>query len=129
MHIRKITILGLYTSIALIIFIIELAFPTLVPIPGIKLGLANVVILYVISNHTIKDAFLVLIMRIILATLLTGQAVSFLYSITGGILCFVVMAFVHKLVGRQYLYLTSIMGAIAHNILQIGVALFIMRLS
>lgn len=129
MHIRKITILGLYTSIALIIFIIELAFPTLVPIPGIKLGLANVVILYVISNHTIKDAFLVLIMRIILATLLTGQAVSFLYSITGGILCFVVMAFVHKLVGRQYLYLTSIMGAIAHNIGQIGVAFFIMRLS
>ena len=129
MHIRKITILGLYTSIALIIFIIELAFPTLVPIPGIKLGLANVVTLYVISNHTIKDAFLVLVMRIILATLLTGQAVSFLYSITGGILCFVVMAFVHKLVGRQYLYLTSIMGAIAHNIGQIGVAFFIMRLS
>ena len=129
MNIRKITILGLYTSIALIVFTIEASLPGLAPIPGIKLGLANIVTLYVISNHTIKDAFFVLIMRIVLAALLVGQGVSFLYSLIGGIFCFIVMVFVHKLVGGRYLYLTSIMGAIAHNIGQIGVAFFIIKLS
>lgn len=129
MSIRKIARLGLYTSIALIIFTIEAALPGLAPIPGIKLGLANIVTLYVLSNDSIKDAILVLIMRIILAALLAGQAVSFLYSLSGGILCLVAMAIVHRLVGRRYLYLTSIMGAVAHNIGQIGVAYFIMKLS
>ena len=129
MNIRKITILGLYTSIALIVFTIEASLPGIAPIPGIKLGLANIVTLYVISNHTNKDAFFVLIMRIVLAALLVGQGVSFLYSLIGGIFCFIVMVFVHKLVGGRYLYLTSIMGAIAHNIGQIGVAFFIIKLS
>ena len=129
MQTRRLTRLAMLAVIALTIFIIELRIPNPFPIPGVKLGLANIVTLYVISNHTNKDAFFVLIMRIVLAALLVGQGVSFLYSLIGGIFCFIVMVFVHKLVGGRYLYLTSIMGAIAHNIGQIGVAFFIIKLS
>ena len=61
MQTRRLTRLAMLAVIALTIFIIELRIPNPFPIPGVKLGLANIVTLYVISNHTIKDAFFVLL--------------------------------------------------------------------
>lgn len=129
MNVRKMAVLGLYTTIALTIFMIEAALPGLVPIPGIKLGLANIVTLFVLSRYSVKDALMVLIMRIILASVFAGQIVSFIYSLCGGLLCLLVTALVHKLIGKKYIYLTSVMGAVAHNIGQISAAYFVMRLS
>lgn len=129
MNIRKMAVLGLYTTIALTIFMIEAALPALAPVPGIKLGLSNIVTLFVISRYSAKEALLVLIMRIILASVLAGQAVSFLYSLCGGLLCLLVTALAHQILGRKYIYLTSIMGAVAHNIGQILAAFFIMKMS
>lgn len=129
MNIKKMTLLSLYTTIALTIFMIESMLPPLVPIPGIKLGLANIVTLFVLSRYQAKDAFLVLLIRILLATLIAGQAVSFLYSLSGGLLCLAVMISVNKLLGGRFIYLTSITGAIAHNMGQILAAFFVLRLS
>ncbi len=129
MNVRKMAVLGLYTTIALTIFMIEAALPGLVPIPGIKLGLANIVTLFVLSRYSVKDALMVLLMRIILAAVFAGQIVSFIYSLCGGLLCLIVTALVHKLIGKNYIYLTSVMGAVAHNIGQIAAAYFVMRLS
>lgn len=129
MNIKKMTVLSLYTTIALIIFMIESMIPPLVPIPGIKLGLANIVTLFVLSRYTSKDALLVLLVRIILATFFTGQAVSFLYSLSGGLFCLGIMTLINKILGGRYIYLTSMTGATAHNIGQILAAFFVLRLS
>lgn len=128
-HIRKLTLLSLYTAISLSIFMIEAALPPIVPIPGIKLGLANIITLFVLVKYSAKDAALVLFVRIIMATIFAGQAVSFIYSICGGIMCFTTMSLLNRMLGRKYIFLTSIAGAIAHNTGQILAAFFILRLS
>lgn len=129
MSTRKITTLALLATIALTIFMIEAAIPVPVPIPGVKLGLANIVTLLVISRYNAKDAALVLAVRIILASVFAGQMVSFLYSVCGGFLCLLVMAFFNRLLQGKFIYLTSILGAIAHNIGQICAAYFVLRMS
>ena len=123
--VKRLTTLALLTTIALTIFVVESAIPTLVPIPGVKLGLANIVTLFVLKRYKFSDAAIVLAMRIIL----TGQAVSFIYSVSGGFLCLIVMAAVNKLLRGQYIFLTGILGAVSHNAGQILAAFFILRLS
>ena len=113
--VKRLTTLALLTTIALTIFVVESAIPTLVPIPGVKLGLANIVTLFVLKRYKFSDAAIVLAMRIILATIFTGQAVSFIYSVSGGFLCLIVMAAVNKLLRGQYIFLTGILGAVSHN--------------
>ena len=122
MSIRKLTTLAMFTTLALIIFTIESAIPPLVPIPGIKLGLANIITLVVLQSFSPKDAFFVLLTRILLSTLLFGQAMSLLYSLAGGICCFVAMYLVNRLLQGHFLYLTSIIGALFHNLGQLLVA-------
>lgn len=117
--VKRLTTLALLTTIALTIFVVESAIPTLVPIPGVKLGLANIVTLFVLKRYKFSDAAIVLAMRIILATIFTGQAVSFIYSVSGGFLCLIVMAAVNKLLRGQYIFLTGILGAVSHNAGQI----------
>lgn len=125
MNIKKLTTLALFTALALIIFTIESAIPPLVPIPGIKLGLANIITLVLLHSYSAKDAFFVLLMRILLSCFFFGQAVSFLYSLAGGLLCFAAMVLIHRLLQGHFLYLTSMVGAVFHNLGQLAVAFFI----
>lgn len=129
MNIKKITVLGLYTTVALTIFMIENAIPAAAPIPGMKLGLANVVTLFVIKRHKVRDALAVLTVRIIISTILTGQMVSFIYSVCGGILSLVFMWLFNKLFQGRYLYVTSAIGGAAHNIGQIFAAYVVLSMS
>lgn len=129
MEIKRMVILSLYATIALIIFTIEAALPGLVPIPGIKIGLANIVTLFVLSHYSGKEALLVLLVRIFLASIFAGQIVSFLYSLCGGVMAWCAMVAVHKIIGKRYIYLTSIMGGIFHNVGQILAAFYILKLT
>lgn len=122
MNTRKLTILSLFTALAMIIFTAESAIPPLVPIPGIKLGLANIITLVLLRNTSARNTFQVLLTRILLSSLLFGQAMSLLYSMAGGILCFLVMWPVNHLLQGHYLFLTSILGALSHNLAQLAVA-------
>ena len=81
MKVKHMTFLAMYTTIALTIFVVEAMLPPLAPIPGIKLGLANVVTLWLLYYATWKDALCVLLMRILIASMVTGQMVSFSYSL------------------------------------------------
>ena len=65
---RKLTTLSLLAAIALALYAVESALPPIVPIPGIKLGLANIITLVVLWKYSAKDAFFVLLVRILLAT-------------------------------------------------------------
>ena len=122
---KKLTTLALFTTLALAIYAVEAALPTLVPIPGIKLGLANIITLIVLRYLTAKDAFLVLLARIFIAGFLFGQAVSIIYSLAGGILCLLIMLFINKFLQGHCIYITSIFGALAHQTGQLIVALIL----
>lgn len=126
---RRLVLLALLTTIALVIFVIESALPALVPIPGVKMGLANIVTLFVIKRMGAKDAAMVLFVRIVLATFFAGQAVSFLYSICGGLLCLIVMVLINWILQGHFIFITSIFGAIAHNVGQILAAFFVLGMS
>ena len=123
MDTKKLTALALLTAISLIIFIVEAQLPPLAPIPGIKLGLANVMTLVTLVWFGRKEAFTVLMMRIILGTVFAGQLSSFMYSLAGGILCFAVMAALVNVFSAQQLWVVSIFGAMGHNIGQIATAI------
>ncbi|MCM1412605.1 MAG: Gx transporter family protein, partial [Lachnospiraceae bacterium] len=81
---KKLTVLALFTTLSLAIYAVESVIPPLVPIPGIKLGLANIITLILLRNASAKDALLVLTARILLSALLFGHALSLLYSLAGG---------------------------------------------
>lgn len=127
MKTRRMTLLAMYTTIALTIFLVEALLPTLTPVPGIKLGLANIVTLWLLIYASPKDAFLVLLMRIFLASILAGQMMSFAYSLCGGILCFLAMTALYRFLGRKYIVFVSIIGALFHNLGQIVIAVIVLQ--
>lgn len=122
---QKLTILALFATLSLAIYAVESALPPLVPIPGIKLGLANIITLVVLFSYSARDALYVLLVRILLSALLFGQAISLLYSLAGGLLCLVGMTLVHLLLQGHFPPLVSIVGALCHNVGQIVVALLL----
>lgn len=124
--VKKLTVLALFAAIALTIFMLESMIPPLVPIPGIKLGLANIVTLILLACATWKEALVVLIVRIVLGSIFAGQMMSFFYSLAGGLFCLLVMAILNHFLGRRLLWFTSITGAIAHNTGQIAVAVLVL---
>ena len=121
MSVRKTAFLALFTTLSLAIFAVESAIPPLVPIPGIKLGLANVVTLILLRHFRARDAFFVLISRILLSAFLFGQALS------GGLLSLCVMAVVMRVLRKKALFLTGAMGGLTHNLGQLAMALAITR--
>lgn len=113
-------------TVASILFTLESLIPS--PIPWIRLGLANVVTLLALKWWGMKEALIVLIMRVILGSLLSGKFLSpvFLIAISGGIASTLVMGMGLRL-GERILSLIgiSIMGAVAKNVIQILVTYFI----
>jgi len=125
MSLQKLTTLALYTTLSLAVYAIESAVPPLVPLPGIKLGLANAVTLILLQRYTAKDAFLVLIARLLLSALLFGQLLSLLYSLAGGLLSFAVMYPVNRLLRKKLPFLTGALGGLFHNLGQLLTAFVI----
>ncbi len=123
----KLTVLSLMTALSLMIFFLESLLPSPVPIPGIKLGLSNIVTLILLNRYGAREALPVLLCRILLSCFFFSQAVSLAYSLTGGLFCLLTMTVIQALLQKRFLCLTSIFGAIAHNIGQMTVALALTR--
>ncbi len=126
MSVKKISRLGLLTAIALILFIVELRIPNLVPIPGVKLGLANIVTIFALYRYKPSETALILIARILLGSIFSGNMSSMIYSISGAVLCFAGMIFLCKIVPEKYMWIASILGAVLHNIGQTIAAVILM---
>lgn len=122
MSVKKLTVLALFTTISLAIYGIESAIPPLVPIPGIKLGLANIITLILLQNTSARDALWVLTARILLSALLFGNALSLLYSLLGGLFGLLFMALSAKLLQKKFTFLTGAVGGLAHNMGQLFTA-------
>jgi heptaprenyl diphosphate synthase len=123
----KLTMTALLAAVALIIFVVEAQIPALVPVPGVKLGLANVVTLFAMFALGPVYAFGVLVVRVIIGGIFTGQVVALLYSATGGLLAYLVSLIARRIVSENQMWVVSIIGAIFHNIGQITVAILIME--
>lgn len=122
---KKLTVLALFTTLALAIYAVESMIPTLVPIPGIKLGLANIITLLLLKNFSLREAFPVLIARILIVTFLFGQFLSLFYSLSGGICCLFAMHLINSLLKGHFMPITAVFGALFHNLGQLMVALII----
>lgn len=123
MHTKRLTRLALLTAIALSIYFVEAQLPALVPIPGVKLGLANIITVYAMFACGAKDTLLILLCRILLGNLFTGQFVSFLYSFCGGMACYGVMLLLHRFLSVNQMWICSVLGSVAHVLGQMGAAL------
>ena len=123
---KKMILSSMLITNALTIFIIEAQRPPIAPIPGIKLGLANVVTLFAIYLLGYKEAAKIHILRIVLGSIFTGQTISFMYSISGGICCLLVMMLCRKLISKDFIWLAGIFSAIAHIVGQLAVAMLVL---
>lgn len=117
--------LALLTALALIIFVVELQIPNPFPIPGVKLGLANIITVYAVYHYRAREVFLVVLIRILLGAVFSGNMAAMLYSLAGGMLCLVGMLPLKRLLSEKYLWVLSVLGAVFHNIGQIAAACLI----
>lgn len=123
---KKIAQGGLLVAVALVLSLVEKMFPlqAVVPIPGIKLGLANVVTLFALTLLGTQAALTILLCRVTLASIFMGSITGFLFSLFGGLLALLVMRLLLLREDRWFsLVGVSIGGAAAHNIGQIGAAI------
>lgn len=123
---KKLAFCGVLTALALGLSYAERFFPLqlIFPLPGIKLGLANVVTLVALCLLGKSYAFSVLTARCLLGAVF-GNLAGLVFSLSGGLLALLVMCFAVKIKGLS-LYGASVLGAAAHNIGQILVAMVVM---
>jgi len=115
---------GLLTALAIIFGYVEFLIPVNLGIPGTKLGIANIVVLFSLYFVGTKGALLISLVRIVISGLLFGGVFSMLYSLAGGALSFIVMTLLYK--NRHISPVgTSIAGGVCHNIGQLAVAVFV----
>ena len=117
----RIAACGVLTALALIFSYIEFLVPLPIAIPGIKLGLANIVCLVCLYALGEKHAFLINVTRIALAALLFGSVFSALYALAGGVVSFAAMALL-KRTKRFSVCGVSMAGGVFHNLAQLAVA-------
>ena len=117
---------GVLTALALIFSYIETLIPIQFGVPGIKLGLANLIIVIVLYKTDWREALLLSVVRIILAGFIFGSLFSIIYSLAGGILSLAVMALL-KRTDRFSVAGISIAGGVCHNIGQLIVAMVVVE--
>ena len=128
-RIKRITMLALCTSLALLLSYVEMLVPPIFTgVPGIKMGLPNIAIVFILYRIGAKEAAAVSFIRIAITSMLFGSPLMFVYSFAGAALSLAVMILLKKLdilssVG------VSVAGALAHNVGQIIVAMILMHTS
>ena len=125
MKTRKLTLLALLTAIALTIVMVEAQIPAIVPIPGIKLGLANIVTVFTVFALGPKEAVLVLAARIFLGAVFAGNFSTIFYSAAGGTLAIAVTIGLRKCLTKKQLWVAGALGAVAHSIGQMAMAVLL----
>ncbi|HHV13101.1 MAG TPA: Gx transporter family protein [Clostridiales bacterium] len=124
--INRITTYGLLVALAFILSYIENLIPIPVPIPGIKLGMANLVVITALYSLGIKEALSLSILRIILVSFTYGSPSTMLFSLAGGLLSWGIMALFKN--GKLFSFVgVSILGGIFHNVGQILTAVFVVE--
>ena len=119
---RKLALMAMFTAASLIVFVIEAQIPAPIPVPGVKLGLANIITLIAMVMLGRREAGLILLVRIAMGSMFTGGVSAFIFSIA--VMCLTLKPFSGKL-----LWVVSVLGAIAHNLGQLIAAIIITKTS
>jgi heptaprenyl diphosphate synthase len=117
--------LGLLTAVALVLGYVEHLLP-ITGIPGVKLGLANTVLLYALYLMDVPSAILLMFLKVGLSGLLFGGVAAMLYSFAGGAFSLLVMILARRMKGLSVVGV-SVLGAAAHNVAQMAVACFVVE--
>ncbi|MBE6798348.1 MAG: Gx transporter family protein [Ruminococcaceae bacterium] len=123
---KRMTFLGLAAAVCLVLSFVETLLPPLIAaVPGIKLGLPNIMIIFVLYRFSVSEAAIVSLVRLLAVALLFGSAMTFMYSLAGAVLSLAVMAILRRLnvfskVG------VSVAGGVCHNVGQILVAIAVL---
>lgn len=123
---KNVAFYGVFVALAFVFSYVEVLFPISIGIPGIKLGLANIVVLTALYAMGWKEAFVISCVRIILVGFTFGSLASILYSLAGGLLSWAIMVICKKIKAFSMVGV-SIAGGIAHNVGQIIIAAIVLR--
>lgn len=126
---KRVALCGLLVAAALVLSLVESMFPlqAAVPVPGLKLGLANVVTVFALTRLRLRDTLWIIAVRVTLASVFMGSVTAFLFSLFGGLLAMLVMKLLLPGAGRCFsLPGISVAGAAAHNIGQIAAAVMVL---
>ena len=124
---KKLATLSLLTALALIIYVVEAQIPDLIPIPGVKLGLSNIVTMFVVWVIGPRDAVAVLLARIFLGAAFASNFSSLFYSLGGGLLAILTTIGLKYVLQENQIWIAGCLGAIAHSVGQMAVALLITK--
>ena len=125
MKTRKLTAMALLTAIALTIFMIEAQIPPVVPLPGVKLGLSNIVTVFAVFALGPGEAASILFCRIFLGAVFAGNFSTIFYSAAGGTAAILVTIALRKILTNKQLWVAGCLGAIAHSIGQVFMAMLL----
>lgn len=123
---NKVAMFGVFTALALIFSYVEAMIPINFGIPGVKLGLANLIVVIMLYKGDWKDALFIAVARIVLSGFIFGNLFSILYSLAGGLLSLLVMILLKK-TNVFSIAGVSIGGGAAHNVGQLLVAMFVVQ--
>ena len=123
---NRVAYFGVFTALALIFSYVETLIPFHIGIPGVKLGLANLIIVIALYKMSLKETYLLSVVRVVLSGFIFGKYFSIIYSLAGGLLSLTVMALLRKRGGFSILGI-SIAGGVCHNIGQLAIAMVVVE--
>lgn len=126
METKKVARMGILIALALVFSYVESLIPVFVAIPGIKVGLANIVVVVALYILSAKDAAIISLLRVVLSGLLFGSVLSMAYSAAGAALSLLGMVLLKK-TDRFSVVAASVAGGVLHNVGQIIIACLILE--
>ena len=126
MKTKKLTVMALTTAVAMILSFVESQIPAFVAVPGVKVGLANIAVVFALYRLGWKEAAAISLVRVVMVSMLFGSIASLFYSMAGAVLSLAGMGLMKK-TGRFTEIMVSVTGGILHNIGQIAMACLILE--
>lgn len=124
MKIKKITFLAIFVALSMMLSFVESQVPPLVAIPGVKMGLANIAVVFTLYKFGFKEAAAVSILRVLLVWLIFGNALSLAYALCGAACSLIGMVLLKRFTKFSSISV-SVVGGVLHNMGQIIVAYFV----
>lgn len=122
---RRVALSGILTGLMLVFGFIERQFPLPVPVPGIKLGLANSVLLYALYMMDIRETIVLMLLKALMSWLIYMNMSAMLYSLAGGVLSLAAMLLIHRVKGVSVVGVSAL-GAVGFNVGQILMAVWVL---
>ena len=123
---KKLAMMGLFTALAMIFGYVEAILPISMGIPGVKLGLANIVVVFALYRLKPSEAFLINGVRIVLVSFMFGNLSVMIYSLAGGGASFAAMVLL-KRTKKFSVYGVSVIGGVFHNLGQLIVSMLVLE--